>query len=70
MYNFFDITDDELRQAVKELLENKQARYTEKEIAEYLEIRQSSMYNWIAGQYNFSRKTKERLKDIIDNLKE
>lgn len=69
MYRNNSITDDYLRQEVKALLEDRQANYTEKEIAEYLEIRQSSMYNWFAGQYNFSRKTKERLLDIIDNLK-
>lgn len=69
MYSKNTITDDFLRDEVRELLEDKQSHYTEKEIAEYLEIRQSSMYNWYAGQYNFSKKTKEKLIDIIQNLK-
>lgn len=68
MYSFFEITDDLLRAELKDLLEQDKT-LTEKEIAEYLEIRQSSMYNWFAGQYNLSRKKKERLYEIIEDLR-
>ena len=68
MYNFLQTTDDYLRNEVKDLLEQDKT-ITEKEIAEYLEIRQSSMYNWFAGQYNFSAKTKKRLLEIIQDLR-
>ena len=43
---------------------------TYKEIAEYLEIRQDSFYNWLKGNYNFSDKRIEKLKCIIDTLRE
>ena len=68
MYRIFEITDDLLRAELKDLLEQDKT-LTEKEIAEYLEIRQSSMYNWFAGQYNLSRKKKERLYEIIEDLR-
>lgn len=41
-----------------------------KEIAEYLEIRQDSFYSWLKGYYSFSFERKQRLKEIIDNLRE
>ena len=43
---------------------------TYKEVAEYLEIKESSMYKWIQGAFNFSAEKKERLNEIIANLKE
>ncbi|MEF2837607.1 MAG: hypothetical protein U0N82_07780 [Oscillospiraceae bacterium] len=41
-----------------------------KEIAEYLEIRQDSFYSWLKGYYRFSIDRKEKLKGIIDTLRE
>ncbi len=41
-----------------------------KEIAEYLEIRQDSFYSWLKGYYSFSVDRKEKLKGIIDTLRE
>ena len=43
---------------------------TYKEVAEYLEIKECSMYKWIQGAFNFSAEKKERLNEIIANLKE
>ena len=45
-------------------------RYLDKEIAEYLEIRQDSFYSWLKGYYSFSIDRKEKLKGIIDTLRE
>lgn len=39
-----------------------------KEIAEYLEIRQDSLYSWLRGYYNFSEERLERLQDVITCL--
>ena len=62
------MTNDELRIAVKELKLFQDISYTE--IAEYLEIKQSSMFNWLKGQYDFSTKRMLALQEIITNLKE
>ena len=41
-----------------------------KEIAEYLEIRQDSFYSWLKGYYRFSNKRQQKLKEIIEILRE
>lgn len=39
-----------------------------KEIAEYLEVKRNSFYNWLKGDYNFSPERLERLQEIVANL--
>ena len=41
-----------------------------KEIAEYLEITQDSFYCWIKGYYDLGNKKQQRLRTIIEDLKE
>lgn len=41
-----------------------------KELAEYLEIRQDSFYNWLNGQYDLGDKKQKRLFEIVATLKE
>lgn len=41
-----------------------------KEIAEYLEIRQDSFYSWLKGYYRFSNERQQKLKEIIEILRE
>ena len=41
-----------------------------KEIAEYLEIRQDSFYSWLKGYYRFSNERQQKLKEIIETLRE
>lgn len=41
-----------------------------KEIAEYLEITQDGFYCWIKGYYDLSNRKQQRLKMIIEDLKE
>lgn len=41
-----------------------------KELAEYLEIRQDSFYSWLKGYYCFGIERQQKLKGIIDLLKE
>ena len=41
-----------------------------KEVAEFLEIRQDSFYNWLKGYYEFSEERQRRLLDVIACLKE
>lgn len=43
---------------------------TYKELAELLEIRADSFYNWLCGAYDFSEARQARLKEIIDTVKE
>lgn len=59
--------DEILRKQVRHFLADHED-ITKKELAEYLEIRPDSFYNWLDRQYNFSSKTKERLQDILDTL--
>ena len=40
------------------------------EIAEHLEIKKNSFYNWLKGQYTFSQERQNRLKEVITCLKE
>ena len=60
------LSDEELRIRVKQLKVFQGISY--KELAEYLEIRVSSLYNWLKCQYSFSHKRKERLEDLLDIL--
>ena len=41
-----------------------------KEIAEFLEIRQVSLYNWLCGYYELGTQKQKRLYEIIETLKE
>ena len=43
---------------------------TYKEIAEYLEIKQDSFYSWLKGYQSFSFDRKQKLRNIIDTLRE
>lgn len=61
--------NNELRLAIKELKIYKGISY--KELAEeYLEIKPSSLYAQLYNSYDFSSATQNRLKDIIDILKD
>ena len=60
--------NNELRQQVK-LLKAFQG-ITYREIAELLEIRTDSFYNWLCGYYEFGNDRQNRLYEIIVNLKE
>ncbi len=59
---------DEIRKRVRLLKATKNISY--KELAEYLEITRSSMYNWLQSQYELSEKRALRLEEIISNLEE
>ena len=60
--------NDELRKKVKMLKVFQDIKY--KEIAEYLEIRVNSLYNWLRGQYEFSDERLTRLAEIVNALSE
>ena len=60
--------NDKLRKEVKLLKVFQDISY--KEIAELLEIRTDSFYNWLCVYYDLGNKKQERLLDIIDTLKE
>ena len=59
--------NDYLRNAVIDL---RKQRIKYKEIAEYLEISQSSFWSWLHGYYDFGVEKQQLLYDIISNLKE
>ena len=54
---------DNLRKRIKVLCALQNITYTE--IAEYLEIKRSSFYNWLSGQYELSKSKENRLIEII-----
>lgn len=60
--------NDKLRKDVKLLKALQGISY--KEIAELLEIRQDSFYNWLKGYYEFGEERQHRLFEIICCLKE
>lgn len=60
--------NDKLRNDVK-LLKALQG-ITYKEMADYLEIRQDSFYNWLKGYYNLGEEKQGRLLEVITCLKE
>ena len=60
--------NDKLRIDVKLLKALQNVSY--KEIAELLEIRQDSFYNWLKGYYDFGEERQNRLLDIVCCLKE
>lgn len=62
------MTDNELRKQVKLLKAFDNISY--KELSEYLDIKQDSLYSWLRGNYNFSYQRQARLKQIIETLKE
>ena len=57
-----------LRKYVKLLKAQQDIEY--KEIAQYLEVPESSFYTWLRGHYNFGVAKQARLKEILDTLKE
>lgn len=60
--------NDKLRKEVKLLKALQGVSY--KEIAELLEIRQDSFYNWLKGYYEFGDERQNRLLEVICCLKE
>ena len=60
--------NEELRKQCKELKVFQGVAYNE--IAEYLEVKRNSFYNWLKGYYDFSEERQARLKDVIACLKE
>lgn len=62
------MNNEKLRTEVRKLKVYQDIQY--KEIAEYLEIKNSSFYNWLKGQFNLSQEKQNRLSEIIENLKE
>ena len=60
--------NDKLRKDVKLLKALQNVSY--KEIAELLEIRQDSFYNWLKGYYDFGEERQNRLLEIVCCLKE
>ena len=60
--------NDKLRKEVKLLKALQGVSY--KEIAELLEIRQDSFYNWLKGYYEFGEERQHRLLEVICCLKE
>lgn len=60
------MSNEELRKQVKLLKAFQNITYSE--LAGYLEIKQSSFYSWLKGQYNFGEERQKRLYEIITNL--
>jgi hypothetical protein len=60
--------NDFLRKEVKLLKALQGVSY--KEIAEFLEIRQDSLYNWLCGYYDLGIRKQKRLYEIVETLKE
>ena len=58
----------DLRKELKLLKALQGISYTE--IAEYLEIRRTSLYTYLNGQYELSAEKQSRLYEIICNLRE
>ena len=54
-----EMEDEELRKRVK--LCKAEYGITYKQIADELDIKQRSMYNWLAGQFDFSSRRKRKL---------
>lgn len=60
--------NDYLRKECKLLKAIQGISYTE--LACYLEISASSFYNWLCNSYDFGENRQQRLKQIIETLKE
>ncbi len=41
-----------------------------KELSGYIEIKESSMYNWLRGQYDLSYSRAKRLEEVVSTLEE
>lgn len=59
--------NERLRKQVKVLKALDDVQY--KELADFLEIKPNSFYNWLRGQYDLSYDKQLRLQEIIDTLK-
>ena len=62
------LSDETLRENVKKLKIYQNIPY--KELAELLEIKTNSFYNWLKCQYTFSDARKLQLEDLINTLRE
>lgn len=62
------MTNEQARKQVKLLKALQGISY--KEIAEYIEIKNNSLYNWLRCQYNLSQEKLDALEYVICNLKE
>ena len=62
------LSDETLRENVKKLKVYQDIPY--KELAELLQIKTNSFYNWLKGQYSFSDARKLQLEDLVNTLKE
>lgn len=60
--------DEYLRKEVKMLKALQGVSYSS--IAEDLEIKKNSFYNWLKGYYNLSTEKQRRLKEIIELISE
>ena len=60
--------EENLRKQVKYLKVFQDIQY--QEIADYLEIKKNSFYNWLKGYYSLSITKQIQLQQIIDDLKE
>lgn len=60
------MSNEELRKQVKLLKAFQNITYSE--LASYLEIKQSSFYSWLKGQYNLGEERQKQLYEIITNL--
>ena len=57
-----------LRKKVRMLKAMQNVSY--KELASYIDIKESSMYNWLRQQYSLSAEKEQLLAEVISTLKE
>lgn len=62
------MTQNELRKNVRMLKALQDISY--KELCSYINIKESSMYNWLREQYDLSQTKSSQLEEIINILKE
>lgn len=60
--------NEQMRKEVKVFKALQNVTYNE--LAEFLEIKTNSFYNWLHGQYDLSPQKIERLKEILQDLGE
>ena len=59
---------EELRKKVRMLKAMQNVSY--KELSGYIDIKESSMYNWLRQQYSLSPEKEQLLAEVISTLKE
>lgn len=62
------MNNDEARKRVRLIKAVQNIKY--KEIAEYIEVKQSSFNDWLSGWYDFSEKRLKQLYDVLNTLEE